>query len=112
MMSRGTVKRSYNKPSLLVTLLLMSIITATLNSDQNFEAISLSLSLFSPFSRPFHPSFPPLGTQSVLHSVKFLPRDSFFRLRSGNFRVSLGQFALIELETALFSPFSLTGLFH
>lgn len=41
MMLHATVKRSYNKPALLLTLLLMSIITATLNSDQNFEPTSL-----------------------------------------------------------------------
>lgn len=70
MMSRGTVKRSYNKASLLVTLLLMSIITATLNSDQNFEATRSPL-------RSLRPPFPPLGTQSVLYSVNFCYAISF-----------------------------------
>lgn len=70
MMSRGTVKRSYNKASLLVTLLLMSIITATLNSDQNFEATCSPL-------RSLRPPFPPLGTQSVPYSVNFCYAISF-----------------------------------
>lgn len=70
MMSRGTVKRSYNKASLLVTLLLMSIITATLNSDQNFEATRSPL-------RSLRPPIPPLGTQSVLYSVNFCYAISF-----------------------------------
>lgn len=70
MMSRGTVKRSYNKASLLVTLLLMSIITATLNSDQNFEVTCSPL-------RSLRPHFPPLGIQSVLYSVNFCYAISF-----------------------------------